>query len=126
MNKILIIGCLTIVTAMAAISQSTNSPSATKPPPEVRDVASKPAAYLGNLTLTGVVGIVTPQKGFVLVDNKEYQEEGFGCLASDEPTKISVVWPGDAPKVKDKVRVEGKLAKEKKGYTFTAEKVTKQ
>jgi hypothetical protein len=108
------------------LAQSTNSPSAKTPAPEVRDVASKPSAYLGPLTLNGVVGIVTPKKGFVLVDLKEFQEEGFGCLASDEPTKISVGWTGTAPKVKDKVRIEGKLVREKKGYKFTAEKVEKQ
>ena len=94
--------------------------------PEVRDVASDPSAHVGSLTLTGVVGITKKGKGFVLVDNKEYENEGFGCLTSDEPTKISVLWTGASPKVKDKVRVEGKLVKEKKGYSFTAEKVEQQ
>ena len=107
-----------------ALGQSTNS--TTTKTPAVRDVAAKPSAYLGGLTLVGVVGIVTPEKGFILVDLKEYQEEGFGCLTTDEPTKISVQWTGAAPKVKDKVRVDGKLVKEKKGYAFVAEKVTKQ
>jgi hypothetical protein len=60
------------------------------------------------------------------VDRNEYEAEGFGCLTTDEPTKLSIRWTGDAPKVKDKLRVEGKLVKEKKGYAFIAEKVTKQ
>jgi hypothetical protein len=107
-------------------AQSTNAPSSKALSPEVRDVAANPSAHAGHLVLTGVIGIVTPEKGFVLVDRKEYQEEGFGCLATDEPTKISVQWKGAAFKVKDKVRVEGTLSKEKKGYTFTADKVEKQ
>ena len=108
-------------------AQSTNAPSsASTPGPEVRDVAANPSAHVGHLVLTGVIGIVTAEKGFVLVDMKEYQEEGFGCLATDEPTKISVQWKGAAFKVKDKVRVEGTLSKEKKGYAFTAEKVEKK
>ena len=92
----------------------------------MRDVAAKPEAHLGHLAFSGVIGIVTPEKGFVLVDNKEYAAEGFGCLTKDEPTKISVRWTGASPKVKDKVLVEGQLTKEKQGYVFTAEKVTQQ
>lgn len=109
-----------------ASAQSTNSAPAKAASPEVRDVASNPSAHLGDLTLKGVVGIVTPNKGFVLVDMKEYQDEGFGCLNTDEPTKISVQWTGVAPKVKDELKVSGKLTKGEKGYVFTAEKVTKQ
>lgn len=129
MKKIITTVALALVAAIplaTAVAQSTNSPVSKTPSPEVRDVASKPSAHVGHLALTGVVGIVTPEKGFVLVDTKEYQNEGFGCLATDEPTKISVGWTGAVPKVKDKVRVEGQLTKEKKGYVFTAEKVEKQ
>lgn len=129
MSKIIMTICMALAVGLpfsTTYAQSTNAPTSKAPPPEVRDVAAKPSAYQGKLSLTGVVGIVTPEKGFVLVDLKEYEEEGFGCLATDEPTKISVRWTGAAPKVKDKVRVEGQLAKEKKGYAFTAEKVEKQ
>ncbi len=89
-------------------AQSTNAPSWKLPSPAVRDVAAHPSAHLGQLALRGVVGIVNPGKGFVLVDMKEYQNEGFNCLATDEPTKISVSWKGTAPKVKEKVRVKGR------------------
>jgi hypothetical protein len=127
MKQIIVTLGLAFAIAMPSLfAQSTNSPSTKTPSPEVRDVASNPSAHMGDLALTGVVGIVTPGKGFVFVDMKEYQAEGFGCLASDEPTKISVVWKGAAPKVKDKVRVAGKLEKGKNGYAFTAEKVEKQ
>ena len=122
------IGLTLAITAslLTTFAQSTNSPPAKVPAPQVRDVASNPSKHLGQLALTGVVGIVTPEKGFVIVDMKEYEAEGFGCLTTDEPTKLSVQWTGTPPAVKDKVRVEGKLVKEKKGYAFTAEKVEKQ
>lgn len=129
MNKIIITIGLAFAVAMPlsiAYAQPTNAPSSKPPSPAVRDVAAHPSAHVGQLALTGVVGIVTPEKGFVLVDMKEYQEEGFGCLTTDEPTKISVQWTGAAPKVKDKVRVDGKLVKEKKGYAFIAENVSQQ
>ncbi len=130
MNKIIITIGLAFAIAVpfsSALAQSsTNAPSSKLPSPAVRDVAANPAAHLGQLVLTGVVGIVNSGKGFVLVDMKEYQNEGFNCLATDEPTKISVRWTGKAPKVREKVCVQGRLSKEKTGYAFTAEKVEKQ
>lgn len=102
-------------------------PPATAPRfPTVRAVASHPAQYLGRLALTGVVGIVTPGKGFIMVDMREYRREGFACLAKEEPTKIPVQWRGAAPKIKQTVRVDGTLVKGRKGYVFIAKKVTKQ
>ncbi|MBU6410062.1 MAG: hypothetical protein KGR98_06725 [Verrucomicrobia bacterium] len=129
MNKFIITIVLVFAIAVPlsiALAQSTNAPSSKPPSPAVRDVAAHPSAYVGQLALTGVVGIVNPGKGFVLVDMKEYQNEGFNCLATDEPTKISVRWTGTAPKVREKVCVKGRLAKEKTGYAFTAKKVEKQ
>lgn len=109
-----------------AVAAPVNASAMDAPSPEVREVAANPSAYLGRLTLSGVVGIVNPQKGFVLVDTKEYQGEGFACLNTDEPTKISVLWPGTAPKVKETVQVEGQLVKGANGYSFTADGGTKQ
>jgi len=86
-------------------------------------VASNPSAHVGHVVLTGYVGIATPHKGFVLVDNTEYRNEGLACLTVPEPTKIPVVWAGVTPKVKQAVRVDGILAKTPKGYTFTAAQV---
>lgn len=129
MKKLINIVGLAVAVAMplfTALAQPTNAPSSKMPSPQVRAVAAHPSAHIGKLTLTGVVGIVNPGKGFVLVDMKEYREEGFNCLASDEPTKIAVHWTGAAPKVKETVRVEGRLAKEKTGFRFTAKKVEKQ
>lgn len=115
-------------TAAKTTTAVASAPSAAAPSVRdvsVREVATSPSAHLGHLTFSGVVGIVTPKKGFVLIDMREYQGEGFGCLTNDEPTKISVRWPGLAPKVKDAVRVDGELTKEKNGYAFTANKVGK-
>lgn len=95
------------------------------PTSEVRAVASNPSAHLGHVVLTGYVGIATPSKGFVLVDNTEYRNEGLACLTVPEPTKLPVIWQGAAPKVKEAVRVDGTLAKTAKGYTFTASRVSK-
>ena len=92
---------------------------------EVRAVASNPSAHLGSVVLTGYVGLATPSKGFLLMDNTEFRNEGLACLTVSEPTKMPVIWHGAAPKVKDAVRVEGILAKTAKGYTFTATKVGK-
>lgn len=112
--------------AKHAPKKPTINPSAkTVPASEVRAVASNPAAHLGHVVLTGYVGIATPSKGFVLVDNTEYRNEGLACLTVPEPTKMPVIWRGLAPKVKDAVRVDGTLAKTAKGYTFTAAKVSK-
>lgn len=129
MKKLVKIVSLAVAVTMplfTALAQPTKAPSSKTPSPQVRAVAAHPSAYVGKLMLTGVVGIVNPGKGFVLVDMKEYRDEGFNCLASDEPTKIAVHWTGAAPKVKETVRVEGRLAKKKTGYTFTAKKVEKQ
>lgn len=92
---------------------------------EVRAVASNPSTHLGRVVLTGYVGLATPSRGFVVIDNTEYRNGGFACLTVPEPTKIPVVWHGTAPKVKDAVRIEGILTKTAKGYTFTATKVSK-
>ncbi len=124
--KNLIIAALALLVAPWVQASAADSQSSKVPSPPVRDVAAHPAAHVGRLALTGVVGIVTPGKGFVLMDLKEYQEEGFACLATDEPIKIAVQWTGAAPKVREKVQVDGKLVKEQKGYAFIAEKVSQQ
>lgn len=99
-------------------------PAAAAASPTVSDVAAHPAAHLGRLVLSGVAGIVTPHKGFVLLDMGEYQREGLSAMAEQEKNRIPVLWSGRAPKVKEAVRVEGTLAKTAKGYVFTASRVT--
>ena len=87
-------------------------------------MAAHPAAHLGHLVLSGVVGTVTLHKGFVLLDMGEYQREGLSALTEREDNRIPVAWSGEAPKVKEAVRVDGTLAKTAKGYVFTAARVT--
>lgn len=99
-------------------------PATVAPSLTVSDVAAHPAAHLGHLTLSGVAGIVTPHKGFVLLDRSEYQREGLSALSEQEKNRIPVVWSGPAPKVREAVRVDGTLAKTAKGYVFTASRVT--
>ncbi len=110
----------------AAFARPKSPPTTAPRSPTVRAVATHPAAYLGHLILSGVVGLVTPGKGFILVDTREYRQEGFVCLTTDEPTKIPIEWMGTAPRVKETVRVAGKLVKNKKGYAFIAGKVSEQ
>lgn len=124
MKNLIIAAGLALLIAPRVQAGAADSRPSKVPSPPVRDVAADPAAHLGRLALDGVVGIVTPGKGFVLVDMKEYREEGFACLSTDEPTKITVQWTGAAPKVKAKVRVVGKLVKGKEGYAFIADRVT--
>ena len=111
--------------AQAAPQSAVSSkPVAAVTSPAVRDLAVHPAAHLGRLSLSGVVGIATPGKGFVLIDMREYREEGLACLTNREKTKIPVVWSGTAPKVRQAVRIDGTLAKTATGYVFTAAEVT--
>lgn len=126
MKKTIIAAALVLLIAPLVWASAADSQPSKAPSPPVRDVAADPAAHLGRLALAGVVGIVTPGKGFVLMDLKEYQEEGFACLATDEPIKIAVRWTGAAPKVKEQVQVDGNLVKEQEGYAFIAEKVGRQ
>ena len=78
------------------------------------------------VTLVGVVGTVNANKGFVVVDTREYAECGLTCLLEAGTKKIPVRWAGVAPQVKDKVRIEGQLTKEAKGFALVAAKVAKQ
>ena len=95
-------------------------------PLAVNDLAASPATHLGSVVLVGVVGTVNANKGFVVVDTREFAECGLTCLTEAGTKKIPVRWPGAAPAVKDKVRIDGQLTKDAKGFTLIAEKVAKQ
>lgn len=92
----------------------------------VNDLAASPGAHLGPVALVGVVGTVDANKGFVVVDSREYAECGLTCLLEAGTKKIPVRWTGIAPQIKDKVRIEGQLTKEAKGFALVAVKVAKQ
>lgn len=92
----------------------------------VNDLAGKPADYLGQVQLVGVVAAVSLGKGFVLVDEREYADCGLSCLAEPDTKKIPVKWSGDAPKLEQTVRVEGKLNQIDKGLSLIAQEVRVQ
>lgn len=95
-----------------------------KKPLDVNVVAGKPAAHIGKISVVGVVATSKAKEGFLLLDSVEYKKCAFTCL--NEPgNKIPVRWSGASPKIKDTVLVEGTLVKTDKGFTFTAQKVSK-
>ena len=89
----------------------------------VNDLVGKPAAYLGQVRLIGVVAAVSQGKGFVLVDKREYEECGLSCVAEPSTKKIPVRWSGDGPKLEQTVRVEGTLHQTDKGLSLVAQEV---
>ena len=89
----------------------------------VNDLVAKPADYLGQVQLVGVVAAVSQGKGFVLVDKREYADCGLSCLAEPSTKRVPVKWSGDAPKLEQTVQVEGKLHQTDKGLSLVAQEV---
>jgi hypothetical protein len=89
----------------------------------VNDLAGKPGEHLGRVQLVGVVAAVSPGKGFVLVDKREYADCGLSCLAEPGTKKIPVRWIGDAPKVEQTIRVAGILSRSEQGLSFVAQEI---
>ena len=92
----------------------------------VDELATNPTAHIGRVSVVGVVGIVNPDKGFVLIDSKEFKDCSLSCLSDPGTKKIPFVWTGTAPQVKQTVLVDGVLEKTANGFSITAKKVTKQ
>lgn len=92
----------------------------------VNQLAAKPEAFIGKVTVTGRVAAAKQGTGFTLIDSVNCSNCASECLTDKATKKIPFLWGGVAPVIKDVVKVEGMLAKTAKGYTFTAEKVTKQ
>jgi hypothetical protein len=89
----------------------------------VNDLAGKPGEHLGQVQLIGVVAVVSPGQGFVLVDKREYADCGLTCLAEPRTKKIPVRWNGDAPKLEQTVRVAGILSQSEQGLSFVAQEI---
>ncbi len=123
-NAVLIIVAFVAVAA-AAYAEEPNTPRAVKPL-TVDELAANPAAHFGHVSVVGVVGTVNPGKGFMLIDSREFKNCGLSCLTEPGTKKISFVWAGGAPQVKQTVLVDGILEKTTKGFSIKAEKVTKQ
>ncbi|MBT0663105.1 hypothetical protein KI809_02225 [Geobacter pelophilus] len=92
----------------------------------VNQLAAKPDTFVGKVAVVGRVATATKGRGFTLIDSSQCSTCATDCLTDKTTKQIPFIWGGAAPVVKDVVRVDGALAKTAKGYTFTAERVTKQ
>ena len=117
MKRIAIIVSLGLTT-LAQAQQTTPKSGA------VHEVAANPKQYLGNVALSGVVAAVTPGKGFILVDQREYDACGISCLYERGTAKVPVQWTGDAPMMEAHLRVEGILSESGKGLSFVGKKIS--
>lgn len=101
----------------------TNAQTPTPTQVTVNALVANPSPHLDKpVELLGVVGVVTPGKGFVMVDHREFKSCGLSCLREKETKKIPVRWDGAAPELEQSVRVEGVLTKSADGLAFTAQK----
>ena len=121
---VLTIIALAAVTS-AAYAQEPITPKSVKPL-TVNELAPNPAAYIGHVSVVGVVGTVNPGKGFVLIDSREFNGCDLSCLSDSKTNKIPFIWTEVAPQVRQTVLVEGILEKTANGFSLKAEKVTKQ
>lgn len=92
----------------------------------VNELAAKPDSFVGKVNVIGRVAAVTPGKGFTLIDSVKCSDCATECLTDKNTKKIPFVWGGAAPDARGVVLVQGTLAKTAKGFTFTADNVTKQ
>jgi hypothetical protein len=89
----------------------------------VNDLAANPSAYLGQVSVIGVVAAVKAGQGFTVVDKREYADCGLSCLNEPDTRKIPVRWDGDPPKLQQTVRITGVLEKSDRGLIFSAKNV---
>ena len=112
--------------AILGASLVTPAWSATAKPLTVNELAAKPDTHIGKVSVVGRVAAVTPGKGFTLIDSENCATCTDECLLDKNTKKLPFLWPGAAPVLKGVVMVQGTLAKTAKGFTFTADNVTKQ
>lgn len=117
---------LTLLNIAALAVPAWSAKQQTAMPLSVNKLAAKPDTFVGKVNVVGRVVAVTPGKGFTLIDNDNCASCTTECLTDKATKKIPFLWSGAAPDVKGVILVQGLLAKTAKGYTFTAEKVTKQ
>lgn len=89
----------------------------------VNDLAANPSAYLGQVSVIGVVAAVKAGQGFTIVDKREYADCGLSCLNEPDTRKIPVRWDGDPPKLQQTVRITGVLEKSDRGLIFSGKNV---
>lgn len=114
------------VFALLGTSLVTPAWSATTKPISVNELAAKPDAHIGKIAVVGRVAVVSAGKGFTLIDSVNCATCATECLLDKSTKKIPCLWSGAAPALKDVVVVQGTLVKTARGFTFTADKVTRQ
>lgn len=124
LNRTLLIAAAVMALVSAPV-WSAQQPAAAKSL-SVNQLAAKPDTFVGKVAVVGRVAAATPGKGFTLIDSVNCATCTTECLTDNTTKKIPFLWSGVAPVVKEVVRIDGILAKTAKGYTFTAERVTKQ
>jgi len=115
-----------VLLALLGASLVTPVWSATVKPLTVNELAAKPDTHIGKVSVVGRVAAVTSGKGFTLIDSMNCATCTTECLTDKTSKKLPFLWAGAAPVLKEVVVVQGTLAKTAKGFTFTADNVTKQ
>lgn len=87
----------------------------------VGDVAADPAAFKGNITITGIMGGVSQldRSVFGIMDVKELQCKTQNCNRVFIPIK----YQGKPPVLGDEVKVTGSFVRMSDGYLFAANEV---
>ena len=89
----------------------------------VNELTSDPSAYLGQVSVVGVVAVVKAGQGFTIVDKREYADCGLSCVNEPSTRKIPIRWDGVPPKLEQTVRITGVLEKSDRGLVFSAKNV---
>ncbi|KAA0891416.1 hypothetical protein [Oryzomonas rubra] len=123
-NKFLVAAVATALSLSAPVFAA--PPTAAVKALAVNQLAAKPEAFVGKVTVVGRVAAATPGKGFTLIDSANCASCTTECPTDKTTKKIPFLWSGAAPVAKAVVKVDGTLKKTAKGYTFAAERVTQQ
>ncbi len=87
----------------------------------VNEISSDPGAYVGTITVTGIMGGTSPQDPslFGIMDIKELQCKTANCNKVFVPVK----YQGKLPVAGDEILATGKFVNLPGGYLFAAENV---
>jgi hypothetical protein len=86
----------------------------------VNEIGADPAAFSGNITVTGVMAGVSEDRSiFGIMDLKELQCKSANC----NKVVIPIKYTGSQPVLGDEVKVTGKFVSVAGGYAFAADKV---
>lgn len=124
MNKEIVTLALMVIGILATCADAQQAIDSTSPASSgattVNDLAADPSAYLGQVSVIGVVAAVKAGQGFTIVDKREYAACGLSCLNEPDTRKIPVRWDGDPPKLQQTVRITGVLEQSDRGLVFFA------